>query len=313
MVAVSAGTVVPGVVLTRPEWLSERISDMGISWGTGDARVSGTLWWCMAASSLIDPVVTACAAGRPAPDTVLEHLLCEIRPDGGVERVFSATTSDGAESHGTSDHPVFRDDGPGDDAGGLTTTSSAGPVPRLSSGPVEGASGGYSGEPSSDACGGRTVGSPGGRAIDDGPDRAVAHPGDIDGRDADDSENCCAGTSSVREENPGRNLRETLARIIPLVAEVSGASVASLWAIVADAIGNRALDAGDAEAGARLAAQVAGRLPVPRFTDIGGRTFVRRISCCLVFEAPGCQMCTSCPKRPAAERHELLAALAARG
>ncbi|MBF6059823.1 (2Fe-2S)-binding protein [Nocardia terpenica] len=206
------GAMVPATVLTSPRWLAERIADMGISWGTGDSRVSGTLWWCMAASSLIDPIVTAYATRRRAPSPELDHLLCEIRPDGGVERVL----------------PL-----PGD-------------VPQ--------------------------------------------DPAEV-----------------------GRALRKSLARIIPAVAEVSGASVASLWAVVADAIGNRALDAGDAEAGSRLAGEVAGRLPVPRFTDVGGRTFVRRISCCLVFEAPGCQMCTSCPKRPPAQRHAMLTELAARG
>jgi hypothetical protein len=269
MVAVSAGTVVPGVVLTRPEWLSERISDMGISWGTGDARVSGTLWWCMAASSLIDPVVTAAAAGRPAPDTVLEHLRCEIRPDGGVERVFTTVTGDPAVTTGD---PAARDVDSSDEQ----ATSRD-----------------------------RETDSSLAQAIDDSPDAATA--------DHSASENRCAATDSNGPDNAARGLRETLARVVPLVAEVSGASVASLWAIVADAIGNRALDAGDAEAGTRLAEQVAGRLPVPRFTDIGGRTFVRRISCCLVYEVRGCQMCTSCPKRPAAERHELLTALAARG
>ncbi|MEU7764547.1 (2Fe-2S)-binding protein [Nocardia sp. NPDC049190] len=106
-------------------------------------------------------------------------------------------------------------------------------------------------------------------------------------------------------------LRATLAAVIAPVAEVSGAGVPSLWAIAADAIGNRALDAGSPDAGARLAVAVGGKLPVPRFVEIGGRTFVRRISCCLVFEVPGCQMCTSCPKRPADERTALLAALAA--
>ena len=208
--AMSARVIVPGVTLTRPDWLGERIADMGISWGTGDSRVSGTLWWCMAASSLIDPVATAYAEGRPAAAPVLEALLCEVRPDGGIERVVPADA----------DH---------------TDSGQVGPA-----------------------------------------------------------------------------LRRTLERIIPGVADVSGAGVPSLWAIVADAIGNRALDAGNAEAGARLAGEVAGRLPVPRFTDISGRTFVRRISCCLVYEAPGCQMCTSCPKRPAAERQDLLTEVAAR-
>ncbi|PWV81061.1 FhuF-like iron-sulfur protein [Nocardia neocaledoniensis] len=102
-------------------------------------------------------------------------------------------------------------------------------------------------------------------------------------------------------------LRETLNAVIPQVAAVSGAGVPALWAVVADAIGNRALDAGAGEAGSRLAAEVGGRLPAPRFVTVGERTFVKRISCCLVYEVPGCQMCTSCPKRPAAERAALLA------
>jgi hypothetical protein len=212
MAAVSE-TLVPGVALTRPEWLVERIADMGISWGTGNSRVSGTLWWCMAASSLVDPIATAYAAGGSAPDPELERLVCEVRPDGGIERVL--------------------------------------------------------------------------------PDPA-------------------AGPRTEPAET-GAALRKTLGRIIPVVAEVSGAGAPSLWAIVADAIGNRALDAGAPAAGARLAEEVAGQLPVPRFTDVGSRTFVRRISCCLVYEVPGCQMCTSCPKRPAAQRLELLTELATRG
>ncbi len=262
MVAVSSGTVVPGIVLTRPEWLAERIADMGISWGSGDTRVSGTLWWCMAASSLIDPVVAAYAAGRPAPDVVLEQLLCEVRPDGGVERVFAT---------------------PPDPAGNAVSV----------------------GEPG--------TGRAGQQAAGNGSERPVDEAAATSDRAARERESRRTATEPAHADDPGRNLRETLARIIPVVADVSGAGVASLWAIVADAIGNRAIDAGDAEAGARLARQVAGRLPVPRFTDIGGRRFVRRISCCLVFEVPNCQMCTSCPKRPAAERHELLSALAARG
>ncbi|WP_024805669.1 (2Fe-2S)-binding protein [Nocardia sp. BMG51109] len=246
--AVSArAAMVPGTALTNPQWLGERIADMGISWGTGNSRVAGTLWWCMAASSLVDPIATAYAEGRPAHVPELEHLRCEIRPDGGVERVL----------------PV--DEGAGQDAAAAGT------------GRVD------------------TVMSPR-RGHSDSGDTAVAPP-----------------VPEVADDRAvGPALRKSLGRIIPAVAEVSGAGVASLWAIVADTIGNRALDAGDAEAGSRLAREVAGRLPVPRFTDIGGRTFVRRISCCLVFEVPGCEMCTSCPKRPPAQRHALLSELAAR-
>ncbi len=210
MVAQSPGVVstVPGTTLTRPDWLTARIAEMGRSWGTSSPRIAGTLWWCMVASALVEPLARAAATGPPR-EPALDRIDCEIRPDGGVERVRIA------------------------------------------------------------AC--------------DAPD--------------------AARSAAV--------LRETLAVVIPAVAAVSGAGVPALWAIVADAMGNRALDAGDGEAGAELAALVGGKLPAPRFVTIGGRTFVRRISCCLVFEIPGCEMCTSCPKRPVAEREALLAKLAA--
>ncbi|WP_454196845.1 (2Fe-2S)-binding protein [Nocardia sp. Marseille-Q1738] len=201
-------TTVPGRTLTRPEWLAERIAEMGHSWGTTSPRIAGTLWWCMVASALVEQIARAYAQDEPAPEAALDRLDCAVRPDGGIERVH-----------------ILAD-------------------------------------------GGAPVGC------------AVA-------------------------------LRDTLAAVIPPVAEVSGAGVPALWAIAADAIGNRALDAGSPGAGARLAAEIGGKLPAPRFVEIGGRTFVRRISCCLVFEVPGCQMCTSCPKRPAAERNALLADLAA--
>ncbi|MGO4612843.1 (2Fe-2S)-binding protein [Nocardia sp. 2YAB30] len=198
---------VPGRRLTEPEWLAARIAEMGRSWGTASPRIAGTLWWCMVASALVEGIARAYAHGEQAPDAALDRLDCEVRSDGGVERVHS-------------------------------------------------------------------------RSADEPVGRATA-------------------------------LGETLAAVIAPVAEVSGAGVPSLWAIAADAIGNRALDAGSPDVGARLAAEIGGKLPAPRFVEIGGRTFVRRISCCLVFELPGCEMCISCPKRPAAERNALLADLAA--
>ncbi|WP_431954468.1 (2Fe-2S)-binding protein [Nocardia lijiangensis] len=202
-------STVPGTTLARPEWLTARIAEMGKSWGTSSPRIAGTLWWCMVASALVEPLARAAATGQLPPEPALDRMDCEIRPDGGVERVRIAAA--------------------------------------------------------------------------DAPD--------------------VARSAAV--------LRETLAAVIPAVAAVSGAGVPALWAIVADAMGNRALDAGDGPSGAELATSVGGKLPVPRFVTIGGRTFVRRISCCLVYEVPGCEMCTSCPKRPAAEREALLAKLAA--
>lgn len=130
-------------------------------------------------------------------------------------------------------------------------------------------------------------------------------PVDADGRavrsDVGGERGACAA------EEVGDALRATLAAVIAQVSAVSGAGMPALWAIVADAVGNRALDAGAPEVGARLAADVGARLLAPRFVTVGTRTFVKRISCCLVYEVRGCQMCTSCPKRPAAERAALLA------
>ncbi|WP_306356662.1 MULTISPECIES: (2Fe-2S)-binding protein [unclassified Nocardia] len=260
--------IVPGGELLRREWLAERIGDMGISWGTADSRVAGTLWWCMAASSLVTPIVAAYADGRPAMNPALDRIACEIRPDGGVERVLSIPTV-------SEDHTAT---GAGDRCRCATAFPASHAVP--------------------------------GNASPDAADRDIA---DLDTTAAGGTARDGAPAEPWSATPTGPALRNTLSRLIPLVAEVSGASPAALWAIVADAIGNRALDIGAHEAGARLAREVAGRLPVPRFTDIGSRTFVRRISCCLVFEVPGCEMCTSCPKRPAAQREALLSELAARG
>ncbi len=213
---------VPGRTLTEPDWLSARITEMGRAWGTTQPRVSGTLWWCMVASALVEQLARAYANEETAPEPYLDRIDCAVRPDGGIERVrFHAVPGTGPGDNGTHESDV-----------------ALGPA--------------------------------------------------------------CA-----------QALRETLAAVIGPVAAVSGAGVPALWAIAADAIGNRALDAGNPEAGVRLASEVGGKLPVPRFVDVDGRTFVRRISCCLVFEVPGCEMCTSCPKRPAAERKTLLARLAA--
>ncbi|WP_336084123.1 (2Fe-2S)-binding protein [Nocardia sp. SSK8] len=146
------------------------------------------------------------------------------------------------------------------------------------------------------------------------PDGGVEHVGfhrvpvDADGRAVRSDVGGERGAGAAEEV--GDALRATLAAVIAQVAAVSGAGMPALWAIVADAVGNRALDVGAPEVGARLAADVGSRLIPPRFVTVGARTFVKRISCCLVYEVRGCQMCTSCPKRPAAERAELLAGLA---
>jgi hypothetical protein len=111
-------------------------------------------------------------------------------------------------------------------------------------------------------------------------------------------------------------LRETLDRIIEPLAEVSGAATAALRALVTDAVGNLVLGnlvptaTAHSDAAVRATESIVagiGDLPVPLFVEVGGRRFVRRVSCCMVDRIPAAQMCISCPRRDAAERADLLA------
>jgi ferric iron reductase protein FhuF len=114
--------------------------------------------------------------------------------------------------------------------------------------------------------------------------------------------------------DPAADLRESLAAVVAAVAEAGGMPERPLWAIATDSLANRLLDlgraAGDpaaATARARLLAEAIGApLPAPRYEDVGGRRFTRRASCCLLYELPSGSMCTSCPRRPPAERRALL-------
>ncbi|MGW6332003.1 (2Fe-2S)-binding protein [Nocardia rhamnosiphila] len=137
------------------------------------------------------------------------------------------------------------------------------------------------------------------------PDAAGATPGH--GVSAADS-----GIEAT-EADIGVALRETLTAVIDRLTAVSGVRGPALWAMVTDAVGSWAVDAGQPPIGRRLAEAIGTALPEPRFVEVAGRTFVRRASCCLVYEAPGCDKCVSCPKRRPHEREALLADYARRG
>ncbi|MFE3293562.1 hypothetical protein [Rhodococcus sp. NPDC059234] len=151
--------------------------------------------------------------------------------------------------------------------------------------------------------------------------------------------------ATVRGPEPlADGLRESIGAIVDALAELGGPAARSLWAVAADSLANRGLDAGTAlgspAAGSALAAALAELIgppmPRPRFVDVaphgsvaaavdsvpapGSRRFLRRSSCCLIYlspvvAAPGDieagerAKCTSCPRQRPEVRSARLAAL----
>ena len=111
------------------------------------------------------------------------------------------------------------------------------------------------------------------------------------------------------------DLRTTLTAAVAAIAEAGRMRERPLWAIATDSIGNRLLDVGRAlgDVGAvtslagPLVAAVGTPLPSARYVDVAGARFVRRASCCLLCALPHGSLCTSCPRRPPAQRTARLA------
>lgn len=101
----------------------------------------------------------------------------------------------------------------------------------------------------------------------------------------------------------GPRLGDALGAAIDAVVAVAEVSERAMWAIASDSLANRLNWAGASdELVGELAAAIGARLPVPRFFDVGGQRVVRRASCCLIYETPGGQKCTSCPRQDPQER-----------
>jgi ferric iron reductase protein FhuF len=126
-----------------------------------------------------------------------------------------------------------------------------------------------------------------------------------------------AATASAPGTDLAAELRVSLAAVIAAVAEAGRMRVRPLWAVATDSIANRLLALGTARGdvaaatahAAPLAAAIGPPLPAPRYVDVAGARFVRRASCCLLYRVPGEAVCTSCPRRPPAERRILLEGL----
>jgi hypothetical protein len=129
-----------------------------------------------------------------------------------------------------------------------------------------------------------------------------------------------AATSSALGSDLAAELRETLTAVIGAVAQAGRMREAPLWAVATDSLAAGLLSLGRAlrdvpgitAQAAPLATAIGAPLPVPRYVDVGGARFVRRASCCLVYELPGGPLCTSCPRRPPEERARLLEVAATR-
>ncbi len=100
---------------------------------------------------------------------------------------------------------------------------------------------------------------------------------------------------------------------VKLLADLGGASPRALWAIAADSLASWMLRAGrelgDVDRACRLGVAVAEHcapLPTPRYIDLvtrrGAERFVRRGSCCLLYQAREQDKCLSCPRRSPADR-----------
>jgi hypothetical protein len=129
-----------------------------------------------------------------------------------------------------------------------------------------------------------------------------------------------AAVSAAPGGDPGPELRASLAALIAAVAAAGRMRERPLWGIATDSLAALLLTLGRALGdvpgatgrAAALAEAIGAPLPAPRYVDVSGVRFVRRASCCLVDRLPGGSLCTSCPRRPPAERSALLAAAAGR-
>ena len=123
-----------------------------------------------------------------------------------------------------------------------------------------------------------------------------------------------AAVATAPGGDPAEDLRTTLSVLIAATAAAGRMRERPLWGVATDSLATVLLTVGRAlgdvpgvtARAASLAEAIGLPLPVPRYVDVSGVRFVRRVSCCLVDQLPGGSLCTSCPRRPPAERLALL-------
>jgi hypothetical protein len=114
-------------------------------------------------------------------------------------------------------------------------------------------------------------------------------------------------------DDAGPALGATIGLLVDGLCTVGGLRPRPLWAIAVDSLATRLLALGrvqgrldDATRLAReLVVSAGAPVPLPWFVDVAGARFLVRSSCCLLYRAGG-ELCTSCPRRPADQRRDLL-------
>ncbi|GAB2989253.1 (2Fe-2S)-binding protein [Amycolatopsis acidiphila] len=122
----------------------------------------------------------------------------------------------------------------------------------------------------------------------------------------DDGNIVGAHSSRPLEGDIGEALAGMIETVVAAVSAVTGAHSPALRAIATDSIANRLLWTGTPALAGPLVAAIGARLPRPRYGEVGGTPYVRRVSCCLIYQATGTDKCLSCPRQAPAERERRL-------
>lgn len=99
--------VLPGSVLTDPQWLARRVEDTGRRWSHGDPRVNGTLWWYSASSSLVAAPLTILLAAGAAPDPRPARISVSLQPNGYLKAARSDRLLTTVEQFADALHQAF--------------------------------------------------------------------------------------------------------------------------------------------------------------------------------------------------------------
>jgi len=111
-----------------------------------------------------------------------------------------------------------------------------------------------------------------------------------------------SGTSPL--EAAADSLRGLFEHVITAVTTLAGIGPRPLWAIAADSIATRVASIGRATGELELVTgllhplceAIGSSLPMPGYVGAGPALETRRLSCCLLYLAPGQSKCSSCPK-----------------